>query len=114
MPTELFHYTDEIGLRGILNTSRLYPSLLAVNPADARYGDGQYFSDIAPGMASLSVLSRLFLGFPFQGRRFTRYIEVDVTGLNIVAGRAGVFVVLNDASLDLTDRILSSGLVPVP
>ncbi len=73
------HYTSEHGLRGILESQSLLPSLVALNPADARYGDGQYLSDIAPGTKSLSELSRAFLGFPFQGRRFTHYVEIDVT-----------------------------------
>ena len=92
----------------------LRPSLIAVNPADARYGDGQYLSDAVPGTLSPSQLSRAFLGFPFQGRRFTRFVEVDVTGLPVVSGRDGVFVVLNTVPLDLTNRILSSGLVFLP
>lgn len=114
MLISLFHYTDKAGLEGILKTRLLHPSLVALNPADARYGDGQYFSDIVPGEASLSVLSRLFLGFPFQGRRFTHYVEVDLTELDVIFGRVGVFVVLNNDPLDLTNRILSSGPVPLP
>ena len=112
MPSSLFHYTDADGLRGILETQSIRPSLVALNPADARYGDGQYFSDAVPGTLSLSQLSRAFLGFPFQGRRFTHFVEVDVTGLPVVSGRDGVFVVLNAVPLDLTNRTLSSGLVP--
>lgn len=92
----------------------LRPSLVALNPADARYGDGQYFSNAVPGTWSLSRLSRAFLGFPLQGRRFTHFVEVDVSGLVVITGRDGVFVVLSAVLLDLTDRILSSGLVPLP
>lgn len=114
MLISLFHYTDKAGLEGIMKTRLLRPSLVALNPADARYGDGQYFSDVVPGTASLSVLSRLFLGFPFQGQRFTHYVKVDVTGLVPIFGRSGVFVVLNDTALDLTNRVLSFGLVPLP
>jgi len=90
------------------------PSLVALNPADARYGDGQYLSDFAPGTKSLGELSRAFLGFPFQGRRFTYYVEIDVTGLDLVSGREGVFVVLNAEALDLTGRMVGFGSVPLP
>lgn len=114
MPTRLFHYTSEDGLRGILESQSLLPSLVALNPADARYGDGQYLSDFAPGTKSLGELSRAFLGFPFQGRRFTHYVEIDVTELNLVSRREGVFVVLNTEALDLTGRIVESGLVSLP
>lgn len=114
VPTRLFHYTSEDGLQGILESQSLLPSLVALNPADARYGDGQYLSDFAPGTKSLAELSRAFLGFPFQGRRFTHYVEIDVTGLGFVAGREGVYVVLNTEALDLTGRILGFSFVPLP
>jgi len=114
MPNRLFHYTSEAGLRGILNSQSLRPSLAALNPADARYGDGQYFSDIVPGTKNLNYLSRAFLGFPFQPRRFTHFLEVDMTGLNVVSGREGIYVVLNSDPLDLTGRIIGFGLVSPP
>jgi hypothetical protein len=38
-------------------------------------------------------LSRTLLGAPFWGLRFTSFVEIDVSGLNVVEGRAGVFVI---------------------
>lgn len=114
MPTRFFHYTSEQGLQGILESQSLRPSRVALNPADARYGDGQYLSDVVPGARPLSDLSRAFLGFPFQGRRFTHFVEIDVLGLNVLQGREGVFVILNSEPLDLTGRILAFGPVPLP
>jgi hypothetical protein len=78
-----------------------------------RYGNGQYLSDIEPGKLKLTELSRLFLGILFQGRRFTHFVEVDVTGLEVIPGRSGVFVVPNDGPLDVSQRIVSSGRVSV-
>jgi len=109
----LYHYTDETGLKGILNSQKLNPSLKAINPKDARYGNGQYFSDIVPGSKTPAQLSRQFIKNPFQGRRFTHYIEVDVTGLNVIKGREGVYVVLGEEPLDLVNRIVSSGKVNI-
>jgi hypothetical protein len=93
----------------ILESKSLNPSLKALNPADARYGNGQYLTDILPGTRSGSSLSREFLGLPFQGRRFSNYVEIDVNGLNVIQGRSGVFVVPNESPLDLVGRIISSG-----
>ncbi|WP_052306581.1 HYD1 signature containing ADP-ribosyltransferase family protein [Acetivibrio clariflavus] len=107
----LYHYTDEVGLNGILNSKKLKPSLKAVNPKDARYGNGQYLSDIIPGTKTPGQLSKQFINNPFQGKRFTYYIEIDVTDLNIIKGRDGVYVVLGEEPLDLTNRIVSSGKV---
>jgi hypothetical protein len=105
----LFHYTDEAGQNGILDSGQLNPSLKSVNPADARYGNGQYLSDVQPGSMSCAQLSRCFLGQPFQGSRFTNYVEIDVTGLDIIKGRPGVFVNPSETPLDLAGRIVSWG-----
>jgi hypothetical protein len=105
----LYHYTDEEGMNGILSSEQLNPSTKAVNPNDARYGNGQYLSDIKPGTMTPAQLSRAFIGNPFQGSRFTNYVTVDVTGLDWTQGRAGVFVIPSETPLDLSGRIISSG-----
>lgn len=105
----LFHYTNEKGLAGILDSGELNPSLKALNPNDVRYGNGQYLSDIVPGTRTRSELSYDFLGNPFQGQKYTHFIEIDVSGLNVVPGRPGVFVIPGETPLDLTGRIISSG-----
>jgi len=105
----LFDYTNAAGLKGILESGKLLPSLKSLNPRDVRYGNGQYLSDIRPGTMSCAQLSRCFLGQPFQGQRFKNYVEIDVSGLNVVKGREGVFVIPNEGPLDLTGRIVGSG-----
>jgi RHS repeat-associated protein len=105
----LFHYTSKEGQAGILDSQRLNPSLKNLNPNDARYGNGQYLSDIVPGTYSNASLSSRFLRNPFQGARFSHYVEVDVTGLDVVEGRSGVFVIPNEEPLDLVGRILGWG-----
>ncbi len=110
----LFHYTNEKGLTGILDSGELNPSLKALNPNDVRYGNGQYLSDIVPGTKTPAQLSRSFLGQPFQGASFSHYLEVDVSGLNVIQGRPGVFVIPGETPLDLSGRIISSGAVPKP
>ncbi|MFN7769727.1 MAG: HYD1 signature containing ADP-ribosyltransferase family protein, partial [Planctomycetaceae bacterium] len=108
----LYHYTDEAGLGGITESNSLRASTKARNPSDVRYGNGQYVSDFAPGTKTPAQLSREFLGQPFQGKRFTHYIEIDVTDLQVIQGRNGVFVIPNDVPLDLTGRVIGSGRVP--
>jgi HYD1 signature containing ADP-ribosyltransferase len=56
-----------------------------------------------------SQLSRVFLGAPFWGSRFTNFVEIDVSGLNVAEGRPGVFLIPNEGPLDLTGRIMSWG-----
>jgi len=97
-------------MKGIVDSKTLRPSLKSLNPRDVRYGDGQYMSNIPPGTKTGPQLSRAFLLNPFQARRFTNFVEIDVTGLTVVKGREGVFVVPNQNPLDLTGRIIRSGI----
>ena len=111
VPTRLYHYTNEAGVNGIVNSGRLNPSLKALNPNDVRYGNGQYLSDIAPGTMTPAQLSRKFINNPFQGARYTHFVEIDTAGLNIIQGRAGVYVVPNEVPLSLSGRLTNSGKV---
>jgi hypothetical protein len=109
LANRLYHYTTEEGLNAILTSGELNPSLKALNPADARYGNGQYLTDVVPGSASADSLSARFLGVPRQGARFSHYVEIDTTGLTVDQGRKGVFVVPNEEPLDISGRIMSFG-----
>ncbi|WP_236545596.1 HYD1 signature containing ADP-ribosyltransferase family protein, partial [Tenacibaculum maritimum] len=109
IPDALYHYTDDAGLEGITASKEMNPSLKANNPEDARYGDGQYFSNIKPGTKTNSQLSRKFLNIPFQGKKFSNFIKVKTEGLNVLKGRDGVYVVPNKKPLDLTNRIIETG-----
>nr|WP_225828752.1 HYD1 signature containing ADP-ribosyltransferase family protein [Streptomyces sp. TML10] len=108
-PETLIHYTDEAGMNGIVGSKKLNASTKEASPKDARYGDGQYLSDIAPGTKTCGQLSRCFLGHPFSGRRFTNYVEIDVRGLNVVKGRDNVYVIPNQGPLDLNGQIIGYG-----
>lgn len=105
----LYHYTNEKGMQGILDSKKINPSLKANNPKDAFYGEGQYLSDILPGTKSDSQLSRNFIGNPFQGQKFSNYIEIDVSGLDIFKGRDGVYLNPSNKALDVSSRIKNSG-----
>jgi len=110
-PTSLFHYTNEVGQKGILASKELRASLKAKSPKDARYGDGQYLSDIKPGTYESKDLAGTFIGMPFPNlaAKFSHYVEIDVTGLDIIKGRENVFVNRTQDSLDLTNRIIGYG-----
>ncbi|MCJ8208811.1 DUF6443 domain-containing protein [Mucilaginibacter sp. RS28] len=113
--TVLHHYTTEEGQNGILSSQKLNPSLKANNTKDARYGDGQYLSDIEPGSKTPAQLSKAFLNVPYQGKKFTHYVSIDVTGLEVKMGRDNVYVVPNTQPLPLKGRIVNSGSVsPLP
>ncbi len=108
-PLTLFHYTTERSMRLIVETGYLNPSLKANNPNDVRYGDGQYLTDIPPGTKTPAQLSRLFIDNPFQGRRFTHYVAINVDGLPVVLGRPHVYVLPNVMPLFVGDRLVGYG-----
>lgn len=108
-PALLYHYTNEASLQAILNSLELLPSLAHARPQDVRYGDGQYLCSVRPGTMTAAQLSRLLLGHPFSGNRFTHYLAINVTGLVVHQGRQEIFMVPNSNSLDLTGRIVSTG-----
>jgi RHS repeat-associated protein len=107
----LYHYTNEKGYEGILESNELRASLKADNPKDARFGDGQYLSDIQPGTKTSGQLSYAFVRVPWAGHKFSHFIEVDVRGLEVMRSveRPDVYVIPNQGSLDLTGRIVTHG-----
>lgn len=132
--TTLYYYTDEAGLDGILTSKELWPSR---GYQHARYGDGQYLTDIAPeavgalrkadltpeqlasGQISLGQLSSKFYRTLFKTGSISHFVEIDVTNLAIRHGlnkngtklREAVQLLLNDGSLDISNRIIRSGRV---
>ncbi len=109
-PKVLYHYTNKKGMNGILESLKLNPSFKANNPKDVRYGDGQYLSDLRPDEYSPEQLVKKFINVPNK-YKYTHCIEIDITGLNVIKGRYGAFVIPNNCPLDLTDRIVNSGKV---
>ena len=104
-----YHYTTESSMNAILTSKKLLPSLKASNPKDARYGDGQYLTDIVPQTKSNASLSMYFIRNRFQGKKFTNFVAIDTTGLDVTFGRNHVFVILNNKPLDLKNRIVGFG-----
>jgi hypothetical protein len=104
------HYTDAGGYRGILTSKVLRPSLKAKNRKDARYGDGQYFSDIAPSTKTAIELSELFLRTPYGAHRFSHYFSIDLSGYKVEHGRPHVYVVKNPVDMPIANRIVKHGI----
>ncbi|MFD7920618.1 HYD1 signature containing ADP-ribosyltransferase family protein [Streptomyces sp. NPDC059740] len=110
-PSTLFHYTNEKRLEQILDSNELWASTKNNNPKDARFGDGQYLSDIKPGDKRPGQLSYAFLRTPRGWHKFTHFIEIDVSDLEVLQGteRRDVFLIPGDRPLDLTGRIIRHG-----
>ena len=105
----LYHYTDQKGLNGILKDQAINPSLTR---RFAHYGFGQYLTDLAPeevGKGGLKGLSQQLFGQTNVAWKLTHYVEVNVEGLNIIEGRANVFLVPGNSPLDIAQRIVRFG-----
>ncbi|MEZ6128792.1 MAG: HYD1 signature containing ADP-ribosyltransferase family protein [Planctomycetaceae bacterium] len=132
--TTLYHYTDEAGLDGILTSKELWASR---GYQHARYGDGQYLADIAPesivalrkadlsshqlasGQISLGQLAHKFYRRGTLTNKVSHFVEIDISDLAIRHGlnkdgkslREAVQFLLNDGSLDVSNRIIRFGKV---
>jgi hypothetical protein len=104
----LYHYTTEEGLQGIRTSNELRASIWKAGTKDVRYGNGQYLTDIIPGTRSNASLARQLIGIPNK-YKFTHFVAIDVSGLEVIKGRAGVFVIPNEGPLDLAGRLIGSG-----
>ncbi|MER6025359.1 putative T7SS-secreted protein [Streptomyces sp. NPDC001851] len=128
-PCTLYHYTNEEGLKGILNSREIWNS---TGSTHARFGDGQYFTDIAPenisglkkaDLTPADIAAGKISGYQLVQRLFgrptrwglgksTHFVEIDVRDLSIGMGRENVFFHLNNGALDVSNRIVRSGKTP--
>ena len=108
----LYHYTNEKGMNGILDSETLHPSESALNPKDARYGDGQYLTDIAPGSMTKGQISRRLWGVPWNSSKISHFVAIDVTGLPVMNPAKNIFLIPGNSSLDLAGRIIDFGSTP--
>jgi hypothetical protein len=103
------HYTSQPGYEGILNSKKINPSLKGDHSKDVRFGEGQYISDIKPCTKRPRQLSMIFFGIPWAGHRFTHYVSIDATGLDVLCGRQNVFLIKNAQPLDISERLRGHG-----
>jgi RHS repeat-associated protein len=117
----LYHYSSKIGVIRIVETQTILPS---VGPVHARYGGGQYFTDISPKQIggatkeeagpdklSLGQVARMLFGQPWAGNKLEAFVEIDVGGLHVVPVAPHIFLVPNEAPLGIEKRLLDYGLV---
>lgn len=102
----LYHYTNEAGYNAIMKSKVLNPSIGVKN---ARFGSGQYFTDIAPGTFTKGQTSYRLYGVPWNGSRLTHYVKIETSGLNIINNKPFNFLNPSSAPLNLNGRILGGG-----
>ena len=108
-PSTLYLYTTKTGMRGILESQQINPSIKELAVKDARMGSGQYLTDIIPGSRTKGQISYALFGIPWNTGKVSNYIEISTSNLNLLKGREGIYYVPSTSALDLTNRIISYG-----
>ncbi|MEU4240265.1 HYD1 signature containing ADP-ribosyltransferase family protein [Actinoplanes sp. NPDC026619] len=101
----LYHYTDEDGMNGIVKSGEIRQS----TGENARFGDGQYFSDVRPGSMPLYKMSELFFRTSKKADRITHYVEISVRSLDVQEPRPHTMVVLNSGNLNVRGLMIAAG-----
>lgn len=120
----LFHYTNLQGYIGINAEKEIKPSIGFTN---ARFGNGQYFTDIPPeviiyrkkgeltegelikGYKSVWQVSYSLYGMPWNTSKLKYYFEIDVSGLPINNPAPYIYLHKSECPLDVSDRIIRHG-----
>jgi RHS repeat-associated protein len=103
----LYHYTNEAGYNAIMESGELIASQGVKN---ARYGAGQYLTDIAPGQFTIGQTSRRLFGVPWNGSKLTHFLEINTNSLNVIQNAPFNYVVPATNALPISGRIISSGV----
>jgi HYD1 signature containing ADP-ribosyltransferase len=128
IPSSLYHYTTEEGRFGIIESGVLRPSLVQADGQDAKYGSGQYFTNIAPqriaakslsdmtdeqkkaGQISLRQLLRLIMAGSLAEEKLAFFIQFDVSNLIIESTEDPcIYIHRSETNLDIRELIIRSG-----
>lgn len=123
----LYHYTTEYGHFAIIESGVLRPALTKKNGRDVLFGEGQYFTNIAPeliaarsqsqmtqsqiesGQISLLQLSRYTMGGTLHLKKLDYFIEFNISNLAIVECNEYIYVHPSSVDLNIQDLIIRSG-----
>lgn len=106
-PQELIHYTSKENYIKIMESKELKPS---VGIKHARYGNGQYFTDLDPSQYTAGQISRRLYGVPWNTSKLEYFIKIDVRGLNIIQNSPHNFLLPGNNILNLQNKVIESGV----
>ncbi len=95
------------GYRQIIKTETLNPSIGIKN---ARYGEGQYFTNLQPNDYTAGQVSRRLYGMPFNTPKVKYFLRINVKGLNVIQNNPNNFLISGNKPLNLHGRIVDSGI----
>ena len=103
----LIHYTNKEGYNQIMQSETLNPSIGLKN---ARYGEGQYLTNLEAKDYTAGQISRRLYGVPWNTAKVEYFIKIDVSGLNVIQNNSYNFLISGKNPLNLQGRIIESGL----
>ena len=86
-------------------TDPRYPGL-----KNARYGEGQYLTNIEPNNYTAGQISRKLYGVPWNTPKVEYFIKIDVSGLNIIQNNTYNYLIPGKNPLPLHGRIIDGGI----
>lgn len=101
IPNRLYHYTTELARLAIIESKVLHPSLDRGNNRDVRYGEGQYFTNLAP--ETIACKLNIIDGNPIQ-TTIACQLSSDMTNAQKEAGQISL--------KQLSARIMDGAIVP--
>lgn len=83
--------------------------LFSIGVKNERHGAGQYFTDLTDVNLTAGQISRRLFGVPWNTRKLTHFIDVDVSGLNVIKNAQHNYIITGTNSLPLNNRIVNHG-----
>jgi hypothetical protein len=90
-----------------MQSETLNPSIGLKN---ARYGEGQYLTNLEAKDYTAGQISRRLYGVPWNTAKVEYFIKIDVSGLNVIQNNSYNFLISGKNPLNLQGRIIESGL----
>ena len=103
----LTHYTTEKGYHQIMESEKLNPSIGLKN---ARYGEGQYLTNLDAKDYTAGQISRRLYGVPWNTPKVEYFIKINVNGLNVIQNNSYNFLIPGKNPLNLHGRIIDGGI----
>lgn len=81
----------------------------SIGVKNARHGPGQYLTDLSSEGLTPGQVSRQLYGVPWNETKVSHFIDIDVSGLNVINNAPGNFLIPGTKGLPLGERIINGG-----
>ena len=90
-----------------MESGKILPSIGKVH---ARYGNGQYFTDLKASDYTAGQILRRLYRVPWNTKSITNYIQIDIKGLNIIQNAPHNYSLPNNEPFNINGRVVNHGI----